>query len=298
MNKTCRFCQGENLQLLFSANKGTNSVKKLEDYACTSSSFGVHGPVMECRDCRIIYVDATSSQKEISSYYEEATDQTYFDEQEAREVTFEKYLKKLENQYPNKGKLLDIGTNTGLFVKLALNYGWKAQGLEPNRWAVEYAKKTYGIDLINKPFIPGIFKPGFFDAITMWDVIEHFTNPVSEIKKVFDYLKPGGVFAFSTVDPESLLAKTMGTKWSWYMEMHRVFFSKKAAEFYLKKAGFKKIVFAPHWRNLSLGYLATRLEAINPELSLITGKLISSLRLSRVIVPYYANDLYDCYAFK
>ena len=132
----------------------------------------------------------------------------------------------------------------------------------------------------------------------MWDVIEHFTDPVSEMEKVFEITKPHGVFAFSTIDPNSLFAKAMGTRWSWYMEMHKVFFNKTSAEYYLKKTGFKKIVFTPHWRNLSLGYLATRLEAINPTLSKFAIKIVSTFQLSKVIVPYYANDLYDCYAYK
>ncbi|MCL4397672.1 class I SAM-dependent methyltransferase [Patescibacteria group bacterium] len=298
MNKDCRFCKSNSLTLLFSSTKKAGAKRKYEDYACTSNSFGIHGPIVKCQNCQIIYVDDDSSQKEISTYYEQSTDPTYFSEQQARKITFEKYLAKLEKQYPQKGKLLDIGTNTGLFVKLALNHGWEAAGLEPNKWAVEYAKKNYNISLINKPFTDKMFKPESFDAITMWDVIEHFTDPVSEIKKVYSCLKPGGVFAFSTVDPQSFLAKIMGTKWSWYMEMHRVFFSRQAAQKYLEQAGFRKIVFTSHWRNLSLGYLATRLEAVNPALEKIAKRFVADAHLDRTIVPYYANDLFDCYAFK
>lgn len=294
---TCRFCNAGPLVLLFPATKPAGAKRKPEDYACTSNSFGIHGPVVKCRNCQIIYVDDNSDQKEISPYYEAATDPVYLEEQEARRQTFEKYLCNLAKHHA-KGRVLDIGTNTGLFVKLAMDHGWNATGLEPNRWAVEFAKKTYGLDLINRPFTQKLFKPETFDAVTMWDVIEHFTDPVSEIKKIYSCLKPGGVLAFSTVDPESLLARLMGTRWSWYMEMHRVFFTREAAKHYLEKAGFKKVTITPHWRNLSLGYLATRLEAVNPSLSRITGKLVSNLQLSRIIVPYYANDLFDCYAFK
>lgn len=298
MNQKCRFCQNNTVLLLFSPNKKAILTNKISDYACTNSAFGIHGPIVKCSNCQIIYVDEKLTQEQVSTYYECANDPLYFDEQEARRITFQKYLKKLQSFFPIKKHLLDIGTNTGLFVKIAQNNGWDATGLEPNKWGVEYAKKNYNVNLVNKPFEKGTFKKESFDVVTMWDVVEHFTDPVSEIEKVYEIVKPGGVFAFSTVDPESLLAKAMGSRWPWYMEMHKVFLNKKAAEFYLKKAGFKKIIFSPHFRNLSLGYLATRLKAINPTLSKIIIKFIYFLKINKIIVPYYANDLYDCYAFK
>jgi SAM-dependent methyltransferase len=243
-------------------------------------------------------VDERNDQKEISAYYEIAEDPLYFLEQPARRRTFERYLTQLKLTFSKKGKLLDVGTNTGLFVKVAKDDGWDAHGVEPNRWAVEYARKNYGLKIINRPFEEKNFEKESFDVITMWDVIEHFTDPVAEMQKIFNLLKPGGVFAFSTVDPRSQMARFFGTKWSWYMEMHKVFFSRPAAKYYLEKTGFTKIIFKRHFRYLSLGYLATRAAAINPKLSSFLSLVIGNLSLAKLVVPYWANDLYDCYAFK
>jgi len=296
-NSTCWFCDQKKIREIFPANKSGSDIR-VKQFACTNIGFGSHGQIVRCNHCQIVYVNEQISQQQISTYYEVVDDPVYFLEQKAREITFRNYLNKLEKIFPAKGKLLDVGTNTGLFVKLARENGWDAIGLEPNRWSVDFAKKNYEINLVNKPFDRGVFPKSSFSVVTMWDVIEHFTDPVNEIKKVYDYLSPGGVFAFSTVDPDSFLAKLMGTKWSWYMEMHRVFFNWYSAKYYLEKAGFKNIIFRQHWRNLSLGYLATRFQAISPTLSTMSGKLFSILGLSKTIVPYYANDLFDCYAFK
>jgi ubiquinone/menaquinone biosynthesis C-methylase UbiE len=297
MKSLCRFCQKNSIKILFTANKQSGSHQPV-NYACTNCGFGSHGTIVECGNCKIIYVQEKISQEKISAYYEVVDDPLYFAEQKAREKTFKDYLVKLEKYFPHKGKLLDVGTNTGLFVKVAKNSGWQALGLEPSKEAVRFAKKRYGLSLINKPFEKNTFPKESFNAIAMWDVIEHFTDPIEELQKVYWQLKPGGVFAFSTTDPKSLLAKIMGTKWSWYMDMHRVFFSREAAKFYLKKTGFKKVIFTPHWRYLSLGYLATRLIAVNPLIAKFSGKIIKFLGIEKMIVPYYANDLYDCYAFK
>lgn len=295
--KSCRFCHQERLCLLFKANK-TRKNRAAAAFACTNCGFGAHGKIVRCQNCDMVYVDENISQKQISTYYEVAKDPLYFAEQPARQLTFTGYLEKLEKFFPRHGKLLDIGTNTGLFVKLARKHHWKADGIEPNIWAVEYAKANYQIKLINRPFEKRSFPENSFDVITMWDVIEHFTDPVGVLKSIYYQLKPGGMLAFSTVNPDSLLAKVWGTNWSWYMEMHRAFLTQKASRYYLQKIGFKRITFRPHWRYLSLGYLASRLTAVNPRVSNYLAKLINFLGLSKVVVPYYANDLFDCYAFK
>jgi 2-polyprenyl-3-methyl-5-hydroxy-6-metoxy-1,4-benzoquinol methylase len=283
--------------LLFPETK-TRATRTTQQFACTNISFVDHGPIVKCAKCGIEYVDEEISQEKISSYYEIVEDPTYFAEQKAREKTFKNYLKKLEKIYLKKGKLLDIGTFTGLFVKIASDNGWNSTGLEPNRWGVEYGKKNYGVTIINKALRSDAVPKSSFDVITMWDVIEHFINPVSEMEKVFKFLKPGGIFVFSTVDPESLVAKIRKTSWPWYMEMHRVWLSRKAAEKYLSEAGFKKIIFKPHFRFFSLGYAATRLGQIHPLLPKIFVPLGNLLHLNKILVPFYANDLYDCYAFK
>lgn len=294
----CRFCGSTDIIEKYPANNRDRTGDKTSFFACTNCGFGRHGKIVSCRNCGLVYVAEKLGQKTISTYYEVAEDPLYFAEQPARKITFNHYLDKLEKVFPQKGRLLDVGTNTGLFVRLALDRGWQAQGLEPNRWATKYARDNYHIKLVNKPFTKHIFAPASFDVITMWDVIEHFVDPIKELKTIFWYLKPRGIFVFSTVDPHSLMARTMGSRWSWYMEMHRVFFDRPTVRRYLATTGFRKIVLQSHWRHLSLGYLSTRLAAVSPRISNISSKIIAKAGLDSLIVPYYANDLYDCFAFK
>ena len=84
-------------------------------------------------------------------------------------------------------------------------------------------QENYGVNLVNKPFEEGNFQKGVFDVVTMWDVIEHFTDPVFEIEKVFEIIKPNGVLCFSTITLKVYWLKQWGSKWPWYMEMHKVF---------------------------------------------------------------------------
>lgn len=297
MAQRCRFCKKGVVGVLFGPNQDAR-FKSRGLFACTNCGFGQHGTIVICETCGIIYVGERIAQKNLSTYYEVAKDPLYFFEQKARERTFQRYLSRLEELFPGRGSLLDVGTSTGLFVKLARDRGWEAVGLEPNKWSVAYARKQYGVAIVKRPFSRGVFPKESFSVVTMWDVIEHFTDPVSQLAKVYWYLRPGGMLAFSTVDPESVLARLMGTRWPWYMKMHRVFFSQETAKDYLWRVGFARVEFRSHWRSLSLGYLASRLKAIDARLSFFVGAAVKFFGVDRVVVPYFANDLYDCYAFK
>lgn len=298
MTDKCRFCGIGTIELIYKANNRNQSTKTPDQFACTNCGYGLHGPIVKCQSCHIIFVDEPISQKEISDYYKISEDPLYLAEQNARKATFKHYLHKLETHISKKAKLIDIGTNTGLFVYVARQNGWQADGLEPNKEAVAYAKKNFNLTLISKPFEENTLSKESYDVITMWDVIEHFTDPVHEVKKVHRALKKGGIFAFTTVDPESLVARFRGNSWPWYMEMHRVLLSQKVAEHYLKQIGFRKVVFAPHFRFFSMGYAAKMLGSIHPILAKIASFFISLFRLEKMLVPFYANDLYNCYAFK
>src|SRR5581483_5194972 len=69
------------------------------------------------------------------------------------------------------------------------------------------------------------FAPGSFDVVTMWDVIEHFPDPAAEVREVHRLLRPGGLVGITTMNVESLVARLLGPRWPWLMQMHLYYFS-------------------------------------------------------------------------
>jgi SAM-dependent methyltransferase len=126
--------------------------------------------------------------------------------------TFHKYLDRLESAAPGRGALLDIGAATGFFLELARQRGWQVHGIEPSDAAAERARAK-NLDVRTGVLREGIFAPASFEAITMWDVIEHVTDPQSAIRDAAALLKPGGVLAVNTPDSGCLLAKLLGSRW-------------------------------------------------------------------------------------
>jgi SAM-dependent methyltransferase len=137
-----------------------------------------------------------------------------------------------------------------------------------------------------------------FDVVTMWDVIEHLTDPRSALGQVHHLLKPGGLVVVHTIDIESLFARLMGPRWPWLMEMHVYYFSRHTLRTMLEQSGFEVISDKPQGRYLRLGYLANRVGALMPIVGRPVEWLVTKLGLRGVAVPIDLGDLFTAYARK
>lgn len=283
---TCPLCKGKNQDLVYLSNLDA-SKPTLNQYVCTTSSYGLHGPIYRCIECSFVFIADETSDNDILISYENVEDALYIGEEAGRIKTFTHHLKRIE-KICRKGKLLDIGSYTGLFLSIAKNRGWQVEGIEPSRWAVKQAKNMYGIVLKQGPIKLGYFPKDSFDVITVWDAIEHFANPLQALKTCHSYLKPGGCLFMSTMDIGSFAARILGSKWPWLMHMHRVYFSKKTMKKMLIKAGFTNIQFRPHIRYVSARYLISKLTHSKP----------ISHPLGNILIPFYVGDLFEVYAKK
>jgi len=107
------------------------------------------------------------------------------------------------------GRLLDVGCGAGTFMCIAQSRGWDVQGIELCPPLCELAERTIGAGRVTNAAFEEIEEADErYDAVTMWDVIEHVLDPVAWIGKARALLRPGGVVIVCTPDEESLLAET------------------------------------------------------------------------------------------
>jgi SAM-dependent methyltransferase len=179
----------------------------------------------------------------------------YDTDKEAMANIFERYLSKFEKILGGAGHLLDVGAATGFFMHIAEKRGWKTNGVEISAFAAKLGKSR-GLYIETGTIHETTFSPPSFDAITMWDVIEHIPNPIRDIKKIVTLLKPGGLLAVNTPDSGSLFARIMGRRWHLLVPPeHIYYFNRKSLQMLLEKNGFAVIETGCVGKRFTLKYI-------------------------------------------
>ena len=96
------------------------------------------------------------------------------------------------------GALLDVGCGLGTFLAVARDAGWTVSGLDVSPFAAKTVKETLGIDVVAGSLADVPLPDASFDAVTMWDSIEHVDEPRRYLERARALLKPGGVLLVAT----------------------------------------------------------------------------------------------------
>jgi 2-polyprenyl-3-methyl-5-hydroxy-6-metoxy-1,4-benzoquinol methylase len=149
----------------------------------------------------------------------------------------------LIQRYTKKGRLLDIGVGTGLFMEIAQKKGFEVFGLDVSSYAIKTVGKRMKIKSEKKLVVSELtektYASNYFDVINMRHSIEHVSDPEKLLKNVYKILKPGGIVAIATPNSFGWHAKLFKELWPhWSVPYHIQFFSKKSLEIVVKKSGF------------------------------------------------------------
>lgn len=118
---------------------------------------------------------------------------------------FSRWLDRISAQI-GAGRLLDVGSALGTFLKIADSKGFAAEGVEISKYASGFAREKRGLTVFTGDLeqFPG--KDGSFDAVTFWDSIEHVTHPLQNLHTTRRLLRPGGVLLLTTDNFDCLVA--------------------------------------------------------------------------------------------
>jgi 2-polyprenyl-6-hydroxyphenyl methylase/3-demethylubiquinone-9 3-methyltransferase len=98
-------------------------------------------------------------------------------------------------------KILDIGCGGGLFLSLLQQKGAQVTGIELSDSRAQYAKTRHGLPIDKHPIESAHWQNGYaqhFDAVTLWDVIEHVNYPFRTLQSAANVLKEGGFLFIDT----------------------------------------------------------------------------------------------------
>ena len=82
------------------------------------------------------------------------------------------------------GRLLDVGCAAGYFLDEARRSGWDVAGVDVSEWARRQARDLFGLEVLGSLEAAAEHRPGGFDAVTLFQVLEHMPDPRSALQLV------------------------------------------------------------------------------------------------------------------
>ena len=166
------------------------------------------GNVIQCKKCGLKFVTPRPKQKDISETYNWNYNNCpgWGEVNPEAQLIYERrfaFVKK----FIKEGKILDVGAGRGEFLfKVKKTNKWQYFGTETSRYAVEFAKEKFGIELSFGQLEDLGYQENSFDAVTFWHVLEHLPFPSGAIKEARRILKNEG-FLFIAVPNDSWLGR-------------------------------------------------------------------------------------------
>ena len=281
----CPVCKGQEVGLYRRGRR----FHKNSDYSITTPAYGISDTLVRCRGCETVFVDPFPSEESLKSLYEGMKDEIYLGEEEMRRRAAERGLLFVE-KYVRKGRLLDVGCFSGVFLDVAKKRGWDVMGIEPSSWARKVAEERFALQILGGTLKEASFPGASFDTVSLIDILEHLTDPYETLVEVRRVLKEEGVLYLMTPNIESLARRLLGDRWWGFRQEHIVYFSQKSLDALLRRVGFEILSERPFRHIFTFDAAVRRIKGLSPLIYHVIQPLI---RLSGLGQRHFSVNFYD-----
>ncbi|HET7489822.1 MAG TPA: class I SAM-dependent methyltransferase [Acidimicrobiales bacterium] len=126
----------------------------------------------------------------------------------------ERYKIDIVSRAAPAGRLLEIGPGNGGFSWLAVDAGYEVEVVERSPEVCRTLRSGLGVRAIQGDASPATLRGlGPYDAVAMWHVIEHVTDPRGLLEAAAATVMPGGAVVVATPNPRSLQFRLLGGRW-------------------------------------------------------------------------------------
>ena len=197
--------------------------------------------VVRCGACGLAFLSPFPSAQELSDLYSGS----YYSRDETYEQNLSDEIRGSFGRLLPSGRILDVGSGAGEFLELARSAGYDVHGLDTSPLAMELCGSA-GLPFTRAELTEFEARECSFDGITMWDVIEHLTNPRAYLRAARRLLRPGGLLVIKTPDVQwavmslaRLLSRVNGARGVLGYPAHLLYFDASSLAKLLEVAGFE-----------------------------------------------------------
>jgi 2-polyprenyl-3-methyl-5-hydroxy-6-metoxy-1,4-benzoquinol methylase len=264
-----------------------------------TSMFRVDGSLMvRCDRCGLVREAlrpaATDSVYDAEYYSTESAKGGYANyvlDAEINRITFTERLHAIERRLGRKGRLLDVGCALGDFIEVARELGWDAEGIEISAYAAAQARAR-GLRVPTGTLEDVVLPERAYDVVTLYDVIEHLTDPVRTLQRVRGLLRPDGVVHVVTPNVGGLQARLLGPRWYHYKPGEHIYlFSPTTAREAIERAGLGWIGWSRSGSYVTLTYVFSRLRYYAPGVFGALEAIGRTVRFGPVPFKLYVGEM-------
>jgi len=264
-------------------------------YRVVTVRWGVR--IVKCAGCGLVFANPQPSPEALEQYY----DPQYFERNAAKflrfpldpeiELRFHRYLGELRSVVPG-GRVLDVGCGTGAFLTVARGAGYQTEGVELSPYASQLGREKLGLD-IRTGRLEELESPVPYDGITMWDFLEHTSDPVDILRSARRLLADGGHLLMTVPNVGSWWARCMGRRWVGFDKAseHLFYFTTKSLGGLLERGGFEPVKIEPHSWVCTADFLAQRGTKVWKPAGRLLSQVLARTRLDRRVVRFPSVNL-------
>lgn len=157
--------------------------------------------------------------------------------------------------------VVDVGSGYGYFRHSVGERGWRHEGVEVSEHAARAARELFGFDSIVGTLEEAAARlAGMASVVTMWDCLEHTSDPSSMLKAAKAVLRPGGILVLRTPSIAALELRVFGDDYHSFKREHLVYFGPASIGDHLDADGFR-VDFLVTESHLLSGFLGPRLQS-------------------------------------
>ncbi len=154
-----------------------------------------------CTACSLVLINPRPNADEIAATYDNDYSGFYVSKTDKKRRRVGRWVDRIQRRYVSTGRWLDVGCSAGFVVEAAAARGFDAYGVDVEAGAVRHAREQLKLPNVFCGVIEEqTFEPGFFDVITLYDVIEHVPDLNTTVATLARLLRSGGVIEVRTPD--------------------------------------------------------------------------------------------------
>jgi SAM-dependent methyltransferase len=253
--------------------------------------------IVRCDGCGFVFASPQPSEQDLIAYYGPEYFQRNADKflelpmRPSVRLRFTRYLAEVRN-HARGTRVLDVGCGTGLFLLLCREEGWSGTGVELSDYAARIGREQLGLD-IRTGALETFEEERPFDAVTMWDFLEHTRDPLALLGAARARLGDGGHLFLTVPNVGSWWARAMGARWVGFDKAseHLFYFTRHSLDLLLRRAGFEPLTIRPHAWVCTAEFVADRGKRAWPAAARFLDAATGKLRLGERVVRFPSVNL-------